>query len=98
MDVATLLITKPGGVTVAEALAKDLPLILLDPIRGQETCNANFLVDEGVAVKASDAEEVITLVRELLSHPAKLQEMKSRAACHKKPRSAFEIARFLLSV
>ena len=98
MDVATLLITKAGGVTAAEALAKNLPLVLLDPIRGQETSNANFLVEEGLAVKAANAEEVVTLVRELLSNPLKLGEMKSRTACHKKPRSASEIAQFLLSV
>ena len=98
MDAAALLITKPGGVTTAEALAKGLPLLLLDPIRGQETSNANFLVDEGLAVKAAEAEEVVTLVTELLGHPAKLQEMKRRAESYSKPKSAFETARFLLSV
>lgn len=98
MDVATLLITKPGGVTTAEALAKNLPLVILDPIRGQETSNANFLIEEGLAVLARDEEEVVGLVRDLLAHPMKLEEMRRRARLHQKPESAVEIARRVLSL
>jgi len=98
MEISTLLITKPGGVTTAEALAKEVPLIILDPIRGQETSNANFLIEEGLAVKAQDEQEVIVLVRELLSQPAKLREIKRRIESHKRPASALEIAKFILSL
>jgi len=98
MEVATLLITKPGGLTTAEALSKRLPLVIFDPIRGQETSNSNFLVEEGLAVKGRDEEEVVVLVRELLSHPAKLEEMRLLSDKVKKPMSALDAAYFLLSL
>ncbi|MBI4436977.1 MAG: hypothetical protein HY590_06185 [Candidatus Omnitrophica bacterium] len=98
MEVSTLLITKPGGLTTAEGLAKQLPLVIFDPIRGQETSNANFLVEEGLAVKARDEEEVVVLVRELLHHPAKLEEMRLRIDRYRKPTSALDAAYFLLSL
>lgn len=98
MEASTLLITKPGGITTAEALAKRLPLVILDPIGGQETANANFLVEEGIAIMARDEQEVLLLTRELLLHPVKLQEMRLRTESHRKPSGALEIAQFLLSL
>lgn len=98
MEAATLLVTKPGGVTTAEALAKGLPLVLLNPVRGQETSNANFLVREGVAVKAEDEGEASILIQELLRSPTKLSDMRRCALQHQKPQSAIEVARFLLSL
>lgn len=50
MDAADILITKPGGLTTSEALAKQLPLILSNPIPGQEDRNIEFLVNAGAAL------------------------------------------------
>ncbi|MBT9282490.1 MAG: hypothetical protein KM312_07525 [Hydrogenibacillus schlegelii] len=43
------LVTKPGGLTVAEALTVGVPLFLFDPLPGPEEENARFLLDEGLA-------------------------------------------------
>lgn len=53
MDAADIIITKPGGLTVSEALAKRLPLILINPIPGQEERNTEFLLNNAVAMKMS---------------------------------------------
>ena len=53
MDASDCIITKPGGLTVSEALAKNLPLILIDPIPGQEDRNRDFLVNSGYAIATS---------------------------------------------
>ena len=49
MHAGDLLITKPGGLTVSEALAAGIPLAVFDPIPGQEEDNANFLETRGLA-------------------------------------------------
>ncbi|MBE7054165.1 MAG: glycosyltransferase [Ruminococcaceae bacterium] len=53
MDASDYIITKPGGLSVSEALAKGLPLILIDPIPGQEDRNKEFLLNVGVAITAT---------------------------------------------
>lgn len=53
MDAADIIVTKPGGLTVSEALAKRLPMILINPIPGQEERNTEFLLNNGIATKMS---------------------------------------------
>lgn len=54
MDASDCIVTKPGGLTVSEALAKKMHLILIDPIPGQEDRNSEFLLNCGVAIKVSE--------------------------------------------
>ena len=97
MEMATCLVTKPGGITTAEALVKNLPMVLLNPIGGQETANTEFLVKKGVARKAGDVGEALGVVKELLVHPSVLQTMRRCAQADRHPTSALELAQFLLS-
>jgi processive 1,2-diacylglycerol beta-glucosyltransferase len=80
MACADLVITKPGGLTTSECLAMGLPMIVNSPIPGQEERNADFLLEQGVALKAFDGVTLEYRVRHLLEHPAKLAEMRARAA------------------
>jgi processive 1,2-diacylglycerol beta-glucosyltransferase len=52
MGASDLIITKPGGLTVSEALAKRLPIVIINPIPGQEAKNTEFLLEKGAAVRA----------------------------------------------
>ncbi|KIF83744.1 MGDG synthase family glycosyltransferase [Noviherbaspirillum autotrophicum] len=79
MACADLAITKPGGLTTSECLAMGLPMILTAPIPGQEECNADFLLEQGVAFKANDAASLAYRVRYLLQHPERLAEMRDKA-------------------
>ncbi|SDX42593.1 processive 1,2-diacylglycerol beta-glucosyltransferase [Marininema mesophilum] len=54
MDAADLLITKPGGLTVTEAMAKGLPMLLFEAFPGQETTNLNYLLREKVAIAVNE--------------------------------------------
>ncbi len=80
MDAANCLITKPGGITVSEALAKNLPLILISPIPGQEDRNCAFLLNSGVAMLADSYSPVDDCLSHLLSSPLLLQNMKENIA------------------
>lgn len=53
MDAADCIVTKPGGLTTSEAMAKGLPMIMANPIPGQEDRNVEFLLNNGAALKVS---------------------------------------------
>lgn len=97
MGASDLAITKPGGLSTAEALAKKLPLILLDPIKGQEVKNFKHLVKAGAGVYTKKVEEIPRIVAHLLAHPTRLDLMKSKAEELSRPNSATQIAGLLLS-
>ncbi len=98
MEISDIVITKPGGLTTSEALVKELPMMIVHPIPGQETKNTEFLLEEGVAVKAQDIRDVAVLVRELFLNPTKLSVMKQQASLMKKPDSARDTAELILSI
>ncbi|MBU4311819.1 MAG: glycosyltransferase [Candidatus Omnitrophica bacterium] len=98
MEISSIILTKPGGLTTAEALSKDLPMIIIHPIPGQETKNTDFLLQQGVALRAEDSEDVATLVQELLLNPIKLADMRNRTTELKKPNAAMDIAKLALSI
>jgi processive 1,2-diacylglycerol beta-glucosyltransferase len=79
MACADLVITKPGGLTTSECLAMGLPMIVNAPIPGQEERNADFLLEQGVALKAFDEVTLAYRVQYLLAHPDKLAEMHNKA-------------------
>lgn len=98
MDTADLIITKPGGITTAEALAKGLPMLIVHPLPGQEAMNTRFLLNEGVAVKAESPEDVPVLLDELLYNKDKLADMRRKALFLSKPSSSVDIARMILEL
>ena len=91
MNISDLVITKPGGLTVSESLVSSLPLILINPIPGQEKENAEFLEKEGAAIwirKISDPKDIINSV---LSNEKKLNYMKENSIKLAKPNSTKDI-------
>jgi processive 1,2-diacylglycerol beta-glucosyltransferase len=98
MALSDLFIGKPGGLTISEAMASTLPMILLNPIPGQEEINASIMFELGVAVSPTD---VITLpykADELLSDPQRLAGMKDRLKELAQPRAAYTILETLLGI
>ena len=96
MSVATLIITKPGGLTISEAMSKSLPMVIIRPIPGQEAKNTEYLLKEGVAIKADSPRDAGILTEALLNQPAKLEQMRQNARRIAKPNSAIEIAKLIL--
>ncbi len=79
MSASDLAITKPGGLTTSECLAMGLPMIVVSPIPGQEERNADFLLENGAAMKACDAGALAWRVDMLLREPHKLAQMREKA-------------------
>ncbi len=76
MQSSDLIITKPGGLTVSEALACNLPMALFNAIPGQEEENANFLVKNNMAVRLTGGKYDIKIIENLLTDPKRLNAMK----------------------
>lgn len=98
MDLATLLVSKPGGLTSSEALAKGLPLVIVNPIPGQEAYNARFLLAQGAAVQAGSPETVRQTVRDLLESPDRLQALRRRSRELAHPTAALDVASLLFDL
>lgn len=96
MACADLVVTKPGGATSAECLAMGLPMIVNAPLPGQEEHNANFLLEQGVALKACDLAALEYRVRHLLAHPARLAGMAARARALGRPHAARQVLETVL--
>ncbi len=96
MACADLVITKPGGLTTSECLAMGLPMIVNAPIPGQEERNADFLLEQGVALKAFDDVTLEYRVRHLLQHPEKLAEMRVKARMLGRPGAASDVLNMVL--
>lgn len=96
MAVADLLVTKPGGLTTSEALARGLPMVLVHPIPGQEQRNADALLEAGAAVRANNVEALAWKVDKLLGEPGRLDAMRAAARKAARPDAARRIARWAL--
>lgn len=79
MAASDLAITKPGGLTTSECLAVGLPMIVVSPIPGQEERNADFLLENGAALKACDAGALAWRVQHLLDNPRRLAQLRQNA-------------------
>jgi processive 1,2-diacylglycerol beta-glucosyltransferase len=91
MRVSDILISKPGGITASESLAIGLPMLMVDPIPGQEEANVDYFLERGAGLKARSIESLIFKLGEVLSHPSQLLEMKEKIARIAKPQAAFTI-------
>jgi processive 1,2-diacylglycerol beta-glucosyltransferase len=98
MDASDLIITKPGGLTSAEALAKGLPLIIVKPIPGQEERNGQYLIDQGAALAIDHLKDLPEVIEELLLFPQKIEEMSRKAQVLARPKAAEETARAIMEL
>ncbi|NEW08938.1 glycosyltransferase [Paenibacillus sp. SYP-B3998] len=89
MALSDLIVTKPGGLTVSEALALELPMMLYKPIPGQEQGNAAYLVGLGAAIEARNAAELKSQLLEVIANRSLLSELKKNAKSNQSKEGAF---------
>ena len=77
MSVSDLIITKAGGLTVSECLAMGVPMIISNPIPGQEEENSDFLLKSNAAIRADKADEIVAEIKKVLNNPDILIKLKS---------------------
>jgi processive 1,2-diacylglycerol beta-glucosyltransferase len=92
MAAADLLVGKAGGLTTSEALARVLPMALIEPIPGQEERNADHLLEAGAAIRCNNLPAAPWKIGKLLDDPARLAKMRDAARGMGKPGAAAAIA------
>lgn len=98
MSISYLVVTKPGGLTTSEALASGLPLILINPIPGQEEENAEFLENEGVAFWLKKEDDSRKAFSSLFENPEKIKKMRVNAKLLAKKNSTKDICKILFDL
>jgi processive 1,2-diacylglycerol beta-glucosyltransferase len=91
MAAADLLISKPGGLTTSEALARGCGMVVVNPIPGQESRNSDFLLENGCAIKINNLPTLRMKLQKLLDDGEKMRALKANARRCGKPRAAFEV-------
>jgi processive 1,2-diacylglycerol beta-glucosyltransferase len=98
MAVSNLLITKAGGLTISEALAVGLPMLIYRPIPGQEAENTRYLLDAGAALPVYDLKELKVKLHLVLTQKHFYEALRSGAQAAGRPEAAYIAARILLSL
>lgn len=97
MHISIGVITKPGGLTITESLVSHLPIVVINPIPGQEEENAEFLVDNNVAIWLKKGDSIARTLKNLSRDLDKMKTMKQNAANLAKPDATANICKILLN-
>jgi processive 1,2-diacylglycerol beta-glucosyltransferase len=97
MGAADLLVSKPGGLTVSEALAVGVPLLVVDPIPGQESRNSDHLLENGAGLRATP-KTLCAKLQGLLADPARMLSLRHAALLLGRPRAAADAAQALCAL
>jgi processive 1,2-diacylglycerol beta-glucosyltransferase len=92
MAAADLVVSKPGGLTTSETLARGAVMVIVNPIPGQESRNSDYLLENGAAIKANNIATLAYKIGALLDDPARLARVKENVARLARPRAAYDVA------
>jgi processive 1,2-diacylglycerol beta-glucosyltransferase len=96
MAAADFLVTKAGGLTLAEALAAELPVICFGSLPGQETRNERFAAMAGVGLVAGSGAQLQRVIAAALRDPVLLRDIRERIVLYRRPRAAQDIVGLVL--
>jgi len=91
MAVADLVVSKPGGLTTSETLARGAAMVIVNPTPGQESRNSDYLLENGAAIKVNNLATLTHKVAPLLENPDRLAQLKANARRLARPRAAFDV-------
>ena len=98
MSIAELIVTKPGGLTISESLASHTPMLIINPIPGQEEENAEFLENQTVAKWLKKGEDANFVLNLLLNDSNILNNMKKNTYAIAKPEAAKNICEIIIKL
>src|SRR5207302_4515061 len=92
MCTADIVLTKPGGLTTSEVLARGAAMAIVNPIPGQESRNSDYLLESGAAIKINNIVTLPMKLCALLSDPQKLRARIANAPRHGNPHACRDAA------
>lgn len=97
MAVADVVVTKPGGLTTSEVLARGAAMAIVNPIPGQESRNSDYLLENQAAIKINHVATMAHKLTALLHDPERLALLKENARRLARPNAAYDVARAALA-
>ena len=88
MGVADLVVSKPGGLTTSEVLARGAAMAIVNPIPGQESRNSDYLLESGAAIKINNTATLAYKITQLLSDKERLASLRANVRRIARPRAA----------
>lgn len=98
MAAADLVVSKPGGLTTSETLARGAAMVIVNPIPGQESRNSDYLLEKGAAIKVNNLATLGYKVEQVLREPGRLEQLKENARRLGRPRAAFAVVEHCLKM
>ncbi|MEO6989899.1 MAG: glycosyltransferase [Candidatus Baltobacteraceae bacterium] len=98
MHASDVLVSKPGGLTSSEALAANLPMVLVRPLPGQEERNTRYLVTRKAAIRVKGERQLATVVAGLLREPRGETYLSEGIRALRRPDAARQVARRILAL
>ena len=98
MDASDCIVTKPGGLTVSESLAKGIPMVLMNPIPGQEDRNVEFLLNNGLAVKISNTYPIDEAIYQLMNNDWRRSHLQAMAQKVGRPNATRDLGELIISI
>lgn len=95
---ADVILSKPGGLTIAEALSCCTPILVLQPIPGREESNRTFLKDNGILLEAEHLEQIPRLIQQWMHNPQPLKDIKDRMKKWKTNQAAKQIVNRIIAL
>src|SRR5206468_2773152 len=92
LAVADLVISKPGGLTTSETLARGAVMVIVNPIPGQETRNSDYLLENGAAIKVNNTATIAHKITQLLADKERMASLRANVRRIARPRAAFAVA------
>jgi processive 1,2-diacylglycerol beta-glucosyltransferase len=92
MAAADVVVSKPGGLTTSETLARGAAMVIVNPIPGQESRNSDYLLENGAAIKINNLPTLGMKLQLLLREPPRLKQLKDNAKRIARPQAAFDVA------
>jgi processive 1,2-diacylglycerol beta-glucosyltransferase len=96
MRAADLFVGKPGGLSASECMAAGLPMVLVNPIPGQEVRNGDYLMEQGAAIRCNTSATIGWKIDQVLREPGRLERMQGAAQRIGRPTAAADVLSGLL--
>jgi processive 1,2-diacylglycerol beta-glucosyltransferase len=98
MAAADVVVSKPGGLTTSETLARGAVLAIVNPIPGQESRNSDYLLENGAAIKVNNLGTLAYKINRLLEDAERLAQLRANAARLARPRAAYDVVEHALKL
>ena len=97
MSISNVVITKPGGLTTTESIVSELPLIIINPIPGQEEQNAEFLENAKIGIWLKKEDNIKEMLSSVIEDDDKLSQMRANTKKIAKKTSTKDICEIILN-